>query len=270
MGLVGTAGLLNRDAIPDMTARDDEIGDLSGALRDLTTALAQRIGAIENFAADVAHEIKNPLTSLRSAVETVERVQDPAAQRKLLAVIRDDVDRLDRLITDIATASRLDAELGRDQASVIDVGHMLTTLVDFYHQPGHEDKLRADVVLAPISERIMIMGVEARLVQVLQNLIENALSFSPVEGKVTLAAIRDGGFVCITVDDQGPGIPANKLSAIFDRFYSERPRTEKFGTHSGLGLSISKQIIEAHRGRIWAENHASGGGARFILLLPAV
>lgn len=274
VGLAGTASLLNRDAIPDMTARNDEIGDLSGALRDLTSALAQRIGAIENFAADVAHEIKNPLTSLRSAVETTERVQDPVSQRKLMLVIRDDVDRLDRLITDIASASRLDSELSRDQAAPIDVGHMLMTLVDFYHQPGHEDGMQAQVVMEPVKEQLVVMGVEVRLVQVVQNLIENAVSFSPPEQKVVLSASKDRHFVRIMIEDNGPGIPDNKLGAIFDRFYSERPKAEKFGTHSGLGLSISKQIVEAHRGKIWAENRRNGAGttigSRFIVQLPGV
>jgi len=275
IGFGGTASMLNRDAIPDLTGRRDEIGDLSGAMRDLTAALAQRIGAIENFAADVAHEIKNPLTSLRSAVETVQRVQDPEQQKKLMLVIRDDVDRLDRLITDIASASRLDAELSRDQAILIDIGHMLATLADCYHQPGRASGA-AQVVLEPVAERLMVMGVEVRIVQVLQNLIENALSFAPPHSKVVVSAKRFARQVQISVEDSGPGIPENKLDAIFDRFYSERPRNEKFGTHSGLGLSISKQIVEAHRGKIWAENirDASGPagahkGARFILRLPA-
>jgi two-component system sensor histidine kinase ChvG len=273
VGLAGTAKLLNRDAIPDMTGRHDEIGDLSGALRDLTSALAQRIGAIENFAADVAHEIKNPLTSLRSAVETAERVPDPLARQKLMLVIRDDVDRLDRLITDISHASRLDAELSRDEVEPVDIGKNLQTLVDHYGQTRNDDgKPRADVVLQPPKERIVVPGVTHRLIQVFQNLIDNALSFSPPHEKVALSVMREGRFVRITVDDSGPGIPENKLAAIFDRFYSERPKAEKFGTHSGLGLSISKQIVEAHRGRIWAENRKDATGliigARFVVRLP--
>lgn len=272
IGMAGMASLLNRDAIPDMTDRKDEIGDLSGALRDLTAALAQRIGAIENFAADVAHEIKNPLTSLRSAVETAERISDPVGKEKLMHVIRDDVDRLDRLITDIASASRLDAELSRDQAVRVDLGRILEALVDFYHQPGHEQAMRAPVTMVSSPERLIVTGVELRLVQVLQNLIENALSFSPLDRPVTLQAQRDGNCAILSVSDNGPGIPDNKIEAIFERFYSERPRDEKFGTHSGLGLSISRQIIEAHRGTIWAENikNAAGAnvGARFNVRLP--
>jgi two-component system sensor histidine kinase ChvG len=270
-GMTGAANLLNREAIPDLTARHDEIGDLSGALRDLTSALAQRIGAIENFAADVAHEIKNPLTSLKSAVETAERVKDPSAQRRLMVVIRDDVDRLDRLLSDIANASRLDAELGRAEVESIDLGRLLKTLVDFYNMPEN-GAAHPEVVMAPAPEPLVVKGVEIRLVQVFQNLIDNALSFSPPGGKVRIAAARDGRMVQVFIDDEGPGIPENKLAAIFDRFYSERPRSEKFGTHSGLGLSIAKQIVEAHRGVIRAENRCGGknvtAGARFIVQLP--
>ena len=272
VGLAGTASLLKRDVIPDLSARHDEIGDLSSALRDMTAALAKRIGAIENFAADVAHEIKNPLTSLRSAVETAERVQDPAMQRRLMLVIRDDVDRLDRLISDSSNASRLDAELRRAEAAPVDVGKMLAALVALY--VVHDDGGRqARVVIAPPAPNdLAVMGVEVRLVQVLQNLIANALSFSPPDGQVVLSAKQDGRVAQIMVEDSGPGIPENKLEAIFDRFYSERPKEEKFGTHSGLGLSISKHIVEAHGGKIRAENRRDAEGrivgARFVLEFP--
>lgn len=272
VGLAGTAKLLHPDAIPNLTNRRDEIGDLSGALRDLTASLAQRISAIENFAADVAHEIKNPLTSLRSAVETAQRVTDPAAHMKLMMVIRDDVDRLDRLISDISNASRLDAELSRDEATPIEMGRTLAILIDFYRHETQDNSTSAEVILLPLEEKLTVIGVEMRLAQVLQNLIDNALSFSPNSGKVTLSAKREGKWVAIYVEDEGPGIPDNKLDAIFDRFYSERPRDEKFGTHSGLGLSISKQIVEAHRGHIRAENRKDSDGkiigARFMVLLP--
>ncbi|MDD5585447.1 MAG: stimulus-sensing domain-containing protein [Alphaproteobacteria bacterium] len=266
VGLAGTAQLLNRDVIPDLSERQDEIGDLSMAMRDMTAALAQRVGAIENFAADVAHEIKNPLTSLRSAVETAERVQDPVMQRKLMVVIRDDVGRLDRLISDISNASRLDAELSRAPVEPIDIGQMLGTLADFYRVTRDSDGETAgagkpQVLLATLPEgKVTVMGVEVRIVQVMQNLIANALSFSPPDAQVVLAVRKEGGFVRITVEDSGPGVPENKLEAIFDRFYSERPKSEKFGTHSGLGLSISKQIVEAHHGRIWAENRKDNEG----------
>jgi len=273
-GFAGTASLLDPEAIPDMTARKDEIGDLSGALRDLTAALAQRLGAIENFAADVAHEIKNPLTSLRSAVETAQRVQDPNMQKKLMLLLRDDIDRLDQLISDIADASRLDAELSRTEATPIDIGKLLGTLVDIYHTPAANGAGRAEVTLAPVRERLVATLIGARFVQVIQNLIDNALSFSPLGSKIIMSAARAGRFVRIVVEDSGSGIPENKLDAIFDRFYSERPKEEKFGTHSGLGLSISKQIVEAHRGTIRAENRrdAAGNiiGARFIVQLPGV
>ncbi len=275
VGLVGTSKLLNREALPDLSARGDEIGELSTALRDMTAALSQRIGAIENFAADVAHEIKNPLTSLRSAVETAERLQDPAQQKRLMLVIRDDVDRLDRLISDISNASRLDAELSRDEAAPVDVSRMLAMMVDLYGADGDDKQDKPHVVLTALPKKPLIaIGIEVRLVQVFQNLISNALSFSPPGGKVTLAAEQKGHDITVTVDDEGPGIPENKLEAIFDRFYSERPKAEKFGTHSGLGLSISKQIIEAHRGRVWAENRKDDQGqitgARFVVQLHAV
>ncbi len=278
MGFGGTARLLNRDAIPDLSRRNDEIGELSMALREMTLALSRRIGAIENFAADVAHEIKNPLTSLRSAVETAERIQDPVMQVRLMAVIRDDVDRLDRLISDISDASRLDAELSRDQAAAIDIGKMLTTLVDFYQvaaQNARDPAARqgASVSLAALpQEDLTVIGVEGRLVQVIQNLISNALSFSPEGERVELSVAVEEESIAVIVDDKGPGVPENKLEAIFDRFYTERPKAEKFGMHSGLGLSISKQIVEAHHGRIWAENRKNSEGnvigARFVVQLP--
>jgi two-component system sensor histidine kinase ChvG len=274
VGLAGTAKLLTPETIPDFSLRHDEIGDLSIALRDMTGALGQRIGAIENFAADVAHEIKNPLTSLRSAVETAERVQDPAQQRRLMLVIRDDVDRLDRLISDISNASRLDAELSRDEIETIDVAKMLGMLVDFYAVGDDVNASTAPaVVLEPLPEGpLAVMGVEVRIVQVLQNLISNALSFSPPGGKVRIGVRFEKGFLVLSVEDDGPGIPENKAQALFDRFYTERPKSEKFGTHSGLGLSISKQIIEAHRGKIWAENRKDDDGrvvgARFVVMLP--
>lgn len=273
-GLSGTSRLLGPDAIPDFSARNDEIGDLSVALREMTAALAQRIGAIENFAADVAHEIKNPLTSLRSAVETAQKVTDPERQQKLMQVIRDDVVRMDRLISDISNASRLDAELTRDEAAPLDVSQMLKTLVDFYALAEDQAKYRAVVALEPEPEAgLKVPGVEIRLVQVVQNLINNALSFTSPQGRVSVTARRaPGRSVDILVEDEGGGIPEAKLESIFDRFYSERPKTEKFGTHSGLGLSISKHIIEAHHGKIWAENRKDEQGkvigARFIVRLP--
>jgi two-component system sensor histidine kinase ChvG len=261
-----------KTTIPDFTHRRDEIGELSGALRDMTQTLLERMDAIERFAADVAHEIKNPLTSLRSAVETVARVEDPAQQRRLMAIILDDVQRLNRLITDISDASRLDAELSRAESAPVDIGRMLTALADMHQATARANTPPIELDVAP-HQRLEVMGIEDRLVQVLRNLIANAISFSPAGGRIRLGAARTGDTVRVTVADEGPGIPPDKLEAIFDRFYSERPESEKFGSHSGLGLSISKQIVEAHGGRIRAENIVRAGGeiagARFVIQLPA-
>lgn len=268
-GLGGAAALLANRQIPDMTRRGDEVGELSHALREMTGALAARLGAIENFAADVAHEIKNPLTSLRSAVETAERLKDPERQAKLMAVIRDDVDRMDRLITDIASASRLDAELSRTATVPVILGQLCQTLVSLTVEQSGQAPL---LLTAPVPETLVVRGVESRLMQVLRNLVDNARSFTPPGGTVRLTVQREAATVQIIVDDDGPGIPENKLEAIFDRFYSERPAQEKFGQHSGLGLSIARQIVEAHGGKIWAENRkdANGSvvGARFTVRLP--
>jgi two-component system sensor histidine kinase ChvG len=259
-------------AIPDFGRRKDEIGDLAEALRDMTNALWQRMDAIEHFAADVAHEIKNPLTSLRSAVETVARVEDPVQQKKLMSIILDDVQRLNRLITDISDASRLDAELSRAEGERIDLARLLQALADLHENTIGPEGPR---LLLDVADRqsLEVMGIESRLVQVLRNLVANAVSFSPPGGRIRLACGRQGDMVRILVEDSGPGIPPGKLEAIFERFYSERPKAEKFGAHSGLGLSISKQIVEAQGGRIWAENiqDVLGEilGARFVILLPA-
>ncbi|MGE0108749.1 MAG: stimulus-sensing domain-containing protein [Bdellovibrionales bacterium] len=270
VGLSGSARLLESHIIPDFSSRQDEIGDLSVALREMTMALARRLGAIENFAADVAHEIKNPLTSLRSAVETAFVVKDPVRQEKLMRVILDDVNRLDRLISDISNASRLDAELTRDEARSLDVYKMLQTAVDFYLQRDG-----AGVRLSLLSEQnVHIAGVEERLFQVLRNLIDNALSFTAKDAPVIVMVRHVHDVAEITVEDSGPGIPEDKEDRIFTRFYSERPKQEKFGTHSGLGLSISRQIVEAHQGKIWAENRKDDDGqilgARFVIQLPVL
>jgi two-component system sensor histidine kinase ChvG len=270
VGLSGSARLLDSHIIPDFSSRQDEIGDLSVALREMTMALARRLGAIENFAADVAHEIKNPLTSLRSAVETAFVVKDPVRQEKLMRVILDDVNRLDRLISDISNASRLDAELTRDEATSLDVYKMLQTAVDFYLQRDG-----AGVRFSLLSEQnVHIAGVEERLFQVLRNLIDNALSFTTKEAPVIVMVRHVHDVAEITVEDSGPGIPEDKEDRIFTRFYSERPKQEKFGTHSGLGLSISRQIVEAHQGKIWAENRKDNDGqilgARFVIQLPVL
>jgi two-component system, OmpR family, sensor histidine kinase ChvG len=262
-----------RVEIPDFTRRGDEIGDLSGSLREMTDELWQRMSAIERFAADVAHEIKNPLSSLRSAVETAVRIEDAATQRRLMAIILDDVERLDRLITDISDASRLDAELSRVELGPVDIAAMLTALVDVHEATRGDGQAQLVLDLPERARALIVPGIEARLSQVFLNVIANAASFSPRDGEIRLTARHDGRAVLVNVDDSGPGIPEDKLTAIFDRFYSERPAGEKFGTHSGLGLSISKQIVEAHRGLIWAENRRGAGGAvigaRFCIRLPA-
>ena len=259
-------------AIPDFRRRSDEIGDLSGALRDMTEALWQRLDAIESFAADVTHEIKNPLTSLRSAVETAARVSDPDQQKQLMHIILEDVQRLDRLISDISDASRLDAELSRAETGRIDLGRLLAALVQV-HEATSSAGRPGIAYHCPTDAALVIDGNEGRIVQVFQNLVTNAISFSPDGGQVTLTVNRVGDRVEVTVDDDGPGIPEGSLEAVFERFYSERPEGERFGTHSGLGLSISRQIVEAHGGAIAATNRrgADGrvNGARFTVRLPA-
>ncbi len=257
------------EEIPDFTSRNDEIGDLSGVLREMTGALHQRMDAIERFAADVSHEIKNPLTSLRSAVETAARVSDPDQQKKLMTIIQEDVQRLDRLITDISNASRLDSELSRAESESVDISAMLAALCEIYSTGELPQKVLIEIAGEP---PFNVNAIEDRLVQVFRNLLQNAISFSPEDGQVVMHVSRRDGFVEIDVVDDGPGLPEGKLDAVFDRFYSERPEGEKFGTHSGLGLSISKQIVEAHGGDIHAENRYSADGkvrgARFVVRLP--
>jgi two-component system sensor histidine kinase ChvG len=261
--------------IPDLSSRGDEIGDLSAALKDMTTALWDRMDAIERFAADVAHEIKNPLSSLRSAVETISRVEDPAQQKKLMSILIDDVKRLDRLITDISDASRLDAELSRAELEPVSIGRMLETLVEI-QSTAQPDGAVFEIKLEGDPEQLVVMGMEGRLVQVFRNLLSNAVSFSPEGGRISIRCLREANTVTVAIEDQGPGIPDEKLDAIFDRFYTQRPKGEKFGTHSGLGLSISRQIVDAYGGRIWAENVrdpaqplGNSHGARFFVRLPA-
>jgi two-component system sensor histidine kinase ChvG len=230
------------------------------------------MSAIERFAADVAHEIKNPLSSLRSAVETATRLEDLTKKQRLMAIILDDVERLDRLITDISDASRLDAELGRLELTPVDIAAMLQALVDVDDATRTANSPRLVLAISKNDRSLIVPGIETRLSQVFRNVIGNAVSFSPPIGEIRLTARHDGRAVLVVVDDEGPGIPDDKLTAIFDRFYTERPLGEKFGTHSGLGLSISKQIVEAHRGMIWAENRKDPGGtivgARFCIRLP--
>lgn len=269
----------SRVEIPDFTARRDEIGHLSGTLRDMTGALYSRIEAIESFAADVAHELKNPLTSLRSAVETLPLAKSPESRERLLSVIQHDVRRLDRLISDISEASRLDAELQRHEIAPVDLTKLLATVVAVQNEMRNDDGVRVALTFeGNNASDFVVPGHDSRLGQVINNLVDNARSFSPSGSTVRVTCRRLKDAVEIIVDDDGPGIGPDMLERIFDRFYTDRPH-QNFGQNSGLGLSISKQIVEAHDGRLWAENrrgvaHAEGEaapvlGARFVVRLPA-
>jgi two-component system, OmpR family, sensor histidine kinase ChvG len=269
----------SRVEIPDFTRRRDEIGHLSGTLRDMTNALYSRIEAIESFAADVAHELKNPLTSLRSAVETLPVARTEESRARLLDIIQHDVKRLDRLISDISDASRLDADLQRQDAAPVDIARLLSTVVGVANEVQREDGVKVTLRLEGAGARaFFVPGHDSRLGQVVDNLIENARSFSPPHGTVRVTCRRTKGNVEILVDDDGPGVRPDAMEKVFERFYTDRPH-QGFGQNSGLGLSISKQIIDAHGGAIWMENRigplgADGAptvaGARFVVHLPAM
>ena len=262
-----------RVRIPDLTARPDEIGRLSGALRGLVGALYERIDSNEQFAADVAHEIKNPLASLRSAVGSLRMVKREDHREKLLNVIEHDVRRLDRLVSDISNASRLDAELVKEEEESFNLLEMVNNLGQYL---GEDAKAKGiDFISDLPREPITINGLEARLAQVFVNLITNAISFCEDGDAIRVWARRRENRVLVVVEDTGPGIPEEALAKIFNRFYSQRPQ-EDFGNNSGLGLAISKQIVEAHGGVIWAENirptdadiTSDPLGARFVVGLP--
>jgi two-component system sensor histidine kinase ChvG len=269
----------SRVEIPDFTRRRDEIGHLSGAFRDMTNALYSRIEAIESFAADVAHELKNPLTSLRSAVETLPLAKTDDSRARLLNIIQHDVKRLDRLISDISDASRLDAELQRQEAAPVDFAKLLNTLVAVANEVKRDDAVLVTLRFEGGSGRaFLVPGHDSRLGQIVDNLIENARSFSPPGGTVRVTCRRLKSDIEIFVDDDGPGVRPDAIEKIFERFYTDRPH-QGFGQNSGLGLSISKQIAEAHGGTIWVENRlgaadADGAptalGARFVVRLPAM
>jgi len=290
-------GIRSRQQIPDFSGRSDEIGHLSGALRDMTQALYNRIDAIESFAADVAHELKNPLTSLRSAVETLPRVKSGPSRDRLLEIMQHDVHRLDRLISDISNASRLDAELSRGDSVPVDLVEVVKAVVamvsDSPRCNGVSLKLTVERRGGAKPSDFILIGHDSRLAQVVTNLIDNACSFSKPGDEVRVTMRRaacqpnaDGGTgreeLWVIIDDDGPGIPPHALERIFERFYTDRPE-QGFGQNSGLGLSISRQIVEAHGGRIWAENRPGapeatgdeettrhGAGARFVVVLPAI
>jgi len=260
--------------LPQLTRRRDEIGDLANSLQAMTDTLVERISANERFAADVAHELKNPLTSIRSAVETAERVKgDPEALEKLRGVIASDVKRLDRLITDISNASRLEAEVTRVPTARLDVGKLCSDIVDTYTALTGEGEVAVEFEDRTMAAGLRVRGRVGPLGQVLRNLIDNARSFSPEGGtvRVVLEQANDGrqSVARIRVEDDGPGIPPDKLQKIFDRFYTDRPAGAAFGNNSGLGLSIVAQIVETHRGKVTAENR-DVGGACFTIDLPAV
>ena len=263
-------------SLPDLEGRKDEIGDLARSLETMTETLSDRMDAIEAFAADVSHEIKNPLTSIRSALETLPLVKTDAQREKLTNLLQQDVRRLDRLITDISNASRLDAELNRDRPRAVDLNLLLTEITGVYaagHRPGE-----AHVVFTPPSEPIRITGRDGPLGQVFRNLIDNARSFSPPKGQVRIALRRDpielDRPIRVTVEDDGPGIPPENLQTVFERFYTSRPRGTAFGANSGLGLSIVRQIVEAHGGEVQASNRTAADGtvegARFEVALPVI
>ncbi|MDO9588791.1 MAG: HAMP domain-containing sensor histidine kinase [Brevundimonas sp.] len=262
-------------SLPDLEHRKDEIGDLARSLETMTETLSDRMDAIEAFAADVSHEIKNPLTSIRSALETLPLVKTPEQREKLTLLLQQDVRRLDRLITDISNASRLDAELNRDRPRTIDLTVLLSEIVGVYEsglKPGE-----AHVAFAPSAgDHVLVVGRDGPLGQVFRNLIDNARSFSPPDGAVRISLVRDemdpDRPVRVRVDDDGPGIPPENLETVFERFYTARPRGVAFGANSGLGLSIVRQIVEAHGGRVRAENRPGPrgevAGARFEVALP--
>lgn len=263
----------NRIRIPDLTQRPDEIGRLSGALRGMVSALYERIESNEQFAADVAHEIKNPLASLRSAVGTLRVARRDDQRDRLLDVIEHDVRRLDRLVSDISNASRLDSELVKEEEESFDLNKMLQNLCDYLGQEAGEKGV--DFISDLPKSPVVIRGLEARLAQVFVNLISNAISFCEQGDAIRLWCRVKENRVLVVVEDTGPGIPEQALAKIFKRFYSERPEGQ-FGNNSGLGLAISKQIVEAHGGVIWAENirptdadiTSEPLGARFVVGMP--
>jgi len=269
----------SRVEIPDFSRRRDEIGHLSGAFRDMTDALYARIEAIESFAADVAHELKNPLTSLRSAVETLPLAKTDESRARLLNIIHHDVKRLDRLISDISDASRLDAELQRQESAPVDFAKLLSTVVAVANEVKRDDGVTVTLKFEGGGARaFLVPGHDSRLGQIIDNLIENARSFSPQNGTVRVTCRRLKDNIEILVDDDGPGVRPDVVDKIFERFYTDRPH-QGFGQNSGLGLSISKQIAEAHGGAIWVENRLGVPGedgapavlgARFIVRLPAM
>jgi len=256
-------------SVPLLPERRDEIGLLARALHDMTQSLRQRIDATEAFAADVTHELKNPLASLRSAVDSLERVSDAGLRQQLLDVVRHDVHRLDRLIVDIAETSRLDAELSRARFEPVDMGQLIEQMMETWEARASARSVRI-AFGRPRVGSAMAMGDQSRLARVLENIVDNAISFSPPGGLVEIGATAIDGAILVTIEDEGPGVPADLRERVFDRFNSVRPDDEDFGRHSGLGLAIAKAIVEGHDGRIAAEARRNGlPGARFVISLPS-
>ena len=259
-------------SLPDLARRDDELGDLTRSLEAMTDALSTRIDAIESFAADVAHEIRNPLTSIRSAIDTLPLVKDQTARERLYGILQQDIARLDRLITDISNASRLDAELSREPPRAFDLARLLSEFVGHYNASARPGDALVAFQEPDGDGPLLVSGRESPIGQVFRNLIDNARSFSPAGGSVRVRVGRLGRKLIATVDDDGPGIPPDNLETVFERFYTSRPKGAVFGANSGLGLSIARQIVEAHGGRIWAENREDAAGkvlgARFAVEFP--
>ena len=254
-----------RNTIPDLSDRKDEIGDLSLVMGEMTRGLYDRVDDIANFAADVAHEIKNPLTSIRSASDTLRVAKTDDQRAKLIDIIQNDVERMNRLISDISQASRVDAALAKEEVQTLDLNRVISGLCDLYTPLLAEKHVKIEKLV--LSKPAYIRAYEASFAQVLRNLIDNAMTFSSEKGTIFLKLHVDDERVQICVEDEGPGIPAANLETVFERFYTERPKGAVFGSHSGLGLAICRQIVDAHNGSIWAENRDEGG-ARFIVELP--
>jgi len=255
--------------VPRLPSRNDEIGMLARAVGDMSDSLRQRMDMIEAFAADVTHELKNPLASLRSAVDGLDRIDDPALKRQLLDVVRQDVVRLDRLIGDISEAARTDAQLARTQFEKVDLGTLIEQMVEAWEQRSEASNVRI-AFARPRRDTTIVAGDESRLARAIDNLIDNAISFSPPGGLVEISAVRSGDRIRIQVKDEGPGVPHDQREAIFKRFHSERPSGEDFGRHSGLGLAIASAIVEGHDGTIMVHDcDKSSKGACFTISLPA-
>lgn len=255
--------------VPRMSERSDEIGVLARAVSDMTGTLRHRIDAVESFAADVAHEIKNPLASLRSAIESLPKVKDEALRGQLIEVAAHDVQRIDRLVSDISEASRIDAEISRAKFEAVDLGRMVGHLIAAREERGLNLGRRID--LAVNGHRTVVMGVALRLERIISNLLDNAISFSPEGGAVEVRVERQGQRVVTTVSDHGPGIAPDKREDVFRRFHSDRPDAEGFGHHSGLGLAIARTIAEAHGGSLAVADRGDGApGACLVLDLPGV